>query len=49
MKSFTPTDLPDHVAHATRRCGIDSSVFTITDQSMALPKVRFVSEFFIDS
>lgn len=44
---MTQTDLPDHVAHATRRCGIFSNDFMTTDPSIAFPNDRFVSFFFI--
>ena len=47
MKSFTPTDLPELVAHATSRCGIDSNDLMITDPSIAFPRARLLSDFFI--
>ncbi len=47
MKSLIPTDLPDPVAPATKRCGISSNDLITTDPSIALPSVRFVSLFFI--
>lgn len=47
MKSFTPTDFPEPVAHATRICGIDSSVLIMTVPSIAFPSARLLSDFFI--
>jgi len=47
MKSLTPTDFPEPVAHATSKCGIDSSVFMMIDQSIAFPSARLLSDFFI--
>lgn len=47
MKSFTPTDFPEPVAHATSKCGIDSSVLMMIDQSIAFPSARLLSDFFI--
>lgn len=47
IKSFTHTDLPLPVAHATNKCGIDSSVLITVDQSTALPNDRLVKLFFI--
>ena len=49
MKSFTPTDFPEPVAHATSKCGIDSSVLIIIDQSIAFPRARLLSDFFISA
>ena len=47
MKSFTPTDFPEPVAHATSKCGIDSNVLMIIDPSIAFPSERLLSDFFI--
>jgi len=47
MKSFTHTDLPDHVAHATSKCGILSNVLVIIEPSICFHKVKFVSDLFI--
>lgn len=47
MKSFTQTDFPEPVAPATSKCGIDSNVLIIIDQSIAFPSARLLSDFFI--
>jgi len=47
MKSFTPTDFPEPVAHATSKCGIDSSVLIMIDPSIAFPSARLLSDFFM--
>ena len=47
MKSFTHTDLPDQVAHATSKCGILSSDLITIDPSIAFPSERLVSFFFM--
>lgn len=47
MKSLTQTDLPDPVAPATSKCGMLSSDLITIDPSIAFPRERLVSFFFI--
>lgn len=49
MKVLTATDLPDHVAPATRRCGILSSAFHTGFPSIPIPRTRFVRFLFTAS
>ena len=48
IKSLIPTDLPDHVAPATSKCGISSSDLTICAPVISLPTVRLVKLLCID-
>jgi hypothetical protein len=47
MNQFTQTDFQLPVAQATSKCGIESKVFTITDQSIHFQSVKFVASFCI--